>query len=314
MSIKRIFPLILTISITSLVILFTAYNNYSKHTINTQIINQVNSEKFLNSDITNYSNETKILTPINFTTSSQFDNSYQISIDNIQNGKLSKKTIEQNIYHTYSFDATLEFSKNDTNYIKTINSNIIVEKVNNKFIIKSIDDLKQDIIKELMAVKNENSEDISKELSDISLIYQNDELDIQLNYPNYYTYNTNIIFNDSNNSTEHTASFYMNDDKTSNYILLSMQTNCIQETSEIIDDFITQNYSLITSDFITPNNISFTVLTQNFTQDFKEVTEIVFIAKNDYKTIDELVITVKIDTAELSKKQSEIEEIIKSIK
>lgn len=312
MSRKKLIPVLSAISISALIILIASYSNHTKQEINNQIIYQVNSNNFLNDNIHLNTQDTKVLTPLYSAETVNLDDSYFINITEIRNGKLTKKEIEQSLYHTYSFDAKLQLSKDGTNHNKEISSSVIVEKNNSDFVIKSTDDLKQDIMKEIMAIKNENSEDISKELSNISLIYQNEELDIQLNYPDYYTYTNNV--NNEKKAIENTVSFYMDSDKTSNYILLSMYTDSSLNHNEITAELLKQNYSLIKDNFTTPQGIKFSVLTQNFTQDLKDVTEMVFIAQNDYKAIEQMIITVKIDSNMLSNKQSEIEEIIKSIK
>lgn len=309
---KKLIPALSVISASALIILIASYSNHTKQEINNQIIYQVNSNNFLNDNIPLTTKDTKVLTPLYSTETVDLDDSYFINITEIRNGKLTKKEIEQSLYHTYSFNAKLQLSKDGTNHKKEISSSVIVEKNNSDFIIKSTDDLKQDIMKEIMAIKNENSEDISRELSNISLVYHNEELDIQLNYPDYYTYTNNI--NHNNKSVENTVSFYMDSDKTSNYILLSMNSDSSQNHNEIISELLKQNYSLIKNNYTTPQGIKFSILTQNFTQDLKDVTEMVFISENDYKTIDQMIITVKIDSDKLSNKQSEIEEIIKSIK
>lgn len=309
---KKLIPVLSVISASALIILIASYCNHTKQEINNQIIYQVNSNNFLNDNIPVTTNDSKVLTPLYSTETVNLDDSYFISITEIRNGKLAKKEIEQSLYHTYSFNAKLQLSKDGTNHKKEISSSVIVEKNNSDFIIKSTDDLKQDIMKEIMAIKNENSEDISRELSNISLVYHNEELDIQLNYPDYYTYTNNINYN--NKAVENTVSFYMDSDKTSNYILLSMNSHSSQNHNEIISELLKQNYSLIKNNYTTPQGIKFSILTQNFTQDLKDVTEMVFISENDYKTIDQMIITIKIDSDKLSNKQSEIEEIIKSIK
>lgn len=309
---KKLIPVLSVISASALIILIASYSNHTKQEINNQIIYQVNSNNFLNDNIPVTTKDSKVLTPLYSTETVNLDDSYFISITEIRNGKLAKKEIEQSLYYTYSFNAKLQLSKDGTNHKKEISSSVIVEKNNSDFIIKSTDDLKQDIMKEIMAIKNENSEDISRELSNISLVYHNEELDIQLNYPDYYTYTNNI--NHNNKAVENTVSFYMDSDKTSNYILLSMNSHSSQNHNEIISELLKQNYSLIKNNYTTPQGIKFSILTQNFTQDLKDVTEMVFISENDYKTIDQMIITIKIDSDKLSNKQSEIEEIIKSIK
>ena len=306
--ISLLFTFIIIISISTL----SFYRKALKENLNDEIIYQVNSNSFLTSEFTQEEETVTILTPKTISVETSIDSSFEVSIKEINNGKFAKKIIEHETYYEYSFEASLVLIKNNVEYLKNIHSSVIVEKVRQIYNLKSTDDLKQEISKEIMEIKSSNSEDISKELNDISLLYQNDALNIQLSYPNYYTYTTNLIYN-SNDDIENTVSFYMDDDKKSNYMLVSFHSNYELTPEDIVDEFLEKNYSLSKDAFITTQNLEFSVLTQQFNQD-KDITEIVFVSKSSYKSIDQILITVKVNSTLLSSKQSELEEMIKSIK
>jgi len=282
----------------------------TKEKINNSIIKHVNSTDILNKNITHDNTELKML--INTSLDNDTSNSYYVQINDIFNGSLKKIMIENSVYYKYTFTANITLITDDSEYNTNVQSSIILEKVSNEYVIKSLDDFKQDISKQILTVKTKNSEDISKELSDISLIYQNENLDIQLHYPDYYTYTNNPINNP--NETSDTISFYMDTDKTNNYCLITMSTLKNQSTSETIDDLLQQNYSLEENKFTTPQGLTFHVLKQNFKQDFNDIIETIYILDGDYKHIHDMCITVKINSIEEKTKITEVEEIIKSIK
>lgn len=307
---KILLPICTVIAITSLSFITISTLHTTKEKINTQIINNVNSTDILNSNITNNNPELKLLTSTNLDNDN--NDSYYVQINDISNGSLKRIIIENSVYYKYVFDANVTLTKDDSKINTSFQTSVILEKSSNEYIIKSLDDFKQDVSKELLTFKNNNSEDISKELNDLSLVYQNDNLDIQMHYPDYYTYSNNPI-NDSTEISD-TVSFYMDEDKTNNYVLITMSTSKNKSTTEIINELLKQNYCLEESKFTTPQGLSFNVLKQIFKQDSNDITERVYILEDNYKNINDMIITVKINSNDEKNKITEVEELIKSIK
>lgn len=307
---KRILiPSIAALVATSLV-MYQVYNlNITKETIKKQVITEINTKE---NEKSNYITVPKLANQINSNRMIGLDTSYLISINTIYNEKLRKTEIDGSNYLSYNFDAEVTFSKNKKTYTRTINSSVIVEKENNSVQIKSVDDLEQDLIKALIQIKKENSEDFSEELNTISLVYQNEELGVQINYPDYYTYST--LKTQNENSIEYNVSFYMDNDKSSNYIQFLMLSDDSRTRANYIEELKKQGYTLKEKKLTAPNNIEFSILTQSFTQNLKDVTEIIYVSNSKYKDIDNLIITAKLDSSLLKTRESEIEEIIKSLK
>lgn len=303
---KKKLILIILVVLLFIITSFFLYLNKTKDKINFQIINTVNSIDILNSNITLNNPDLKLLNNTDILDSTE--NLYTVKINNILNGNFNKVTIENSVYYKYSFNANIIISKENKNNTLKINSSVILEKKDDFYIIKSLDDLKQDISKEILKIKNENSEDISKEMSDISLIYQNENLDISINYPIYYSYNSNPTIHDE--SITDNVSFYMDADKTINYISIEMSTSNKSSTNKTIDTLLNQNYELEEELFITPQGLEFKVLTQTFKQNFNEVIEKIYILQNNYKSLENITITVKVDS---NNKITVAEELIKSI-
>lgn len=307
---KILLPICTVVAITSLSFITMSTLHTTKEKINTQIINNVNSTDILNENITNNDPDLKLLTSAS--PDNNNNDSYYVQINNISNGSLKKIIIEDSVYYKYVFDANITLTKDDSKINTSFQTSVILEKSSNEYIIKSLDDFKQDVSKELLTLKNNNSEDISKELNDLSLVYQNDNLDIQMNYPYYYTYTNNPV-NDSSEISD-TISFYMDEDKTNNYVLITMSTVKNKSTTEIINELLKQNYSLEESKFTTPQGLSFNVLKQVFKQDSNDIVETIYILEGEYKNITDMSITVKINSTDEKNKITEVEEIIKSIK
>lgn len=307
---KILLPICTVVAITSLSFITMSTLHTTKEKINTQIINNVNSTDILNENITNNDPDLKLLTSAS--PDNNNNDSYYVQINNISNGSLKKIIIEDSVYYKYVFDANITLTKDDSKINTSFQTSVILEKSSNEYIIKSLDDFKQDVSKELLTLKNNNSEDISKELNDLSLVYQNDNLDIQMNYPYYYTYTNNPV-NDSSEISD-TISFYMDEDKTNNYVLITISTVKNKSTTEIINELLKQNYSLEESKFTTPQGLSFNVLKQVFKQDSNDIVETIYILEGEYKNITDMSITVKINSTDEKNKITEVEEIIKSIK
>lgn len=307
---KILLPLFTVITITSLSFITILNLHTTKEKINTQIINNVNSTDILNENITNNNPELKLLTDTSLNNDNS--NSYYVKINDISNGSLKRTIIENSVYYKYIFDANITLTKGEAEFNTSFQTSVILEKSSNQYIVKSLDDFKQDVSKKILTFKNNNSEDISKELSDISLVYQNDNLDIQIHYPDYYTYTNNPI--NSSTETSDTVSFYMDEDKTNNYVLITMSTSKNKSTSETIDELLQQNYSLEENKFVTPQGLKFKVLKQKFKQDFNDIIETIYILDGEYKNINNMYITVKINSTDEKNKITEVEEIIKSIK
>lgn len=306
---KILIPCIAALATTSIIFYQVHRTNVIKDTLKKQVIEEINSSVQTKKDSNVISN---INNQIDLKRITSLDSSYSININQIYNEKLQKTKIADSNYLSYSFDAKVSFSKNNKIYNKVINSSVIVDNVNNVFEIKSIDDLEQDLLKCLIQIKKENSEDFSEELNTISLIYQNEELDIQINYPDYYTYNAFKTNNDDN--TEYNVSFYMDNEKTSNYIQFVMLSNNVGKNINYIDKLKKQGYELLENEITTQGGVTFSVLTQSFIQNFKDITEIMYVSHSDYKNIDDLIVTAKLDSSIVKSKQSEVEEIIKSLK
>lgn len=306
---KILIPCIAALATTSIIFYQVHKTNVIKDTLKKQVIEEINASVQTKKDSNVISN---INNQIDLKRITSLDSSYAININQIYNEKLQKTKIADSKYLSYSFDAKVSFSKNNKIYNKIINSSVIVDNVNNVFVIKSIDDLEQDLLKCLIQIKKENSEDFSEELNTISLIYQNEELDIQINYPDYYTYNAFKTNNDDN--TEYNVSFYMDNEKTSNYIQFVMLSNNVEKNINYIDELKKQGYELLENEITTQGGVTFSVLTQSFIQNFKDITEIMYVSHSGYKNIDNLIITAKLDSSIVKSKQSEVEEIIKSLK
>lgn len=306
---KILIPCMAALATTSIIFYQVHRTNIIKDTLKKQVIEEINTNVQTKTDSNVIS---KINNQIDLKRITNLDSSYSISINQIYNEKLQKTKIADSNYLSYSFDAKVSFSKNNKIYNKIINSNVIVDNINNVFEIKSIDDLEQDLLKCLIQIKKENSEDFSEELNTISLIYQNEELDIQINYPDYYTYNAFKTNNDDN--TEYNVSFYMDNDKTSNYIQFVMLSNNLEKNINYIDELKKQGYELLENEITTQGDVTFSVLTQSFIQNLKDITEIMYVSHSGYKNIDDLIITAKLDSSIVKSKQSEVEEIIKSLK
>lgn len=308
---------------TSLIVLSISHRVQTKNKINNALTEYIDFNEILTTQTSPTNPNSKILIPkqstdensdISLASPASFteNDSYTISIDNIIHGKIAKEKIDDSIYYNYSFNADLILHRNGNEFKTNIQSKVVLEKENFGFKIKSVDDLKQDLLKKVVAFKNYNSEDISKELTELSLIYQSKELDIQLSYPEYYSYSNNPIV--ENGSMKDTISFYMDDDKTNNYVVVSLDNKSNFNPELTINKLIKQNYSLISDKFETPYGIDFTVLSQNFTQDSKEITEQVYISNSPYNSIGKIIVTAKMESSILKNKINEIEEIIKSIK
>lgn len=299
--------------IPSIVLLTTtycfAYNTYTKTQIKDEIRNQI-LETVDSNNLSTSNYQTKKTTQLHFD-ENESNESYLISIENIYNEKLGKETIDGSTYISYNFDANVVFSKNSSKYAKTIKSKVIFEKDKNSINIKSTDDLEDELLKSLIQIKKENDEDFSEELNNISLLYQNEELDIRVNYPDYYTYSTSKTQNDD--ATEHNVSFYMDENKLSNYIQMLMISSDTKKSNYYKQELENQGYISEKSNLTTNKDLNFSIFTQTFTQNFKDITEIIYISNSKYKDIDNIIITAKVDSDLLSKKKSEIEEIIKSI-
>lgn len=305
---KRILiPSITALAITSLFSYQLHRTNIIKDGIKNQVIVEMNSIKNeKKSEVATFSNTQTINRTVNI------DNSYSFKINNIYNDKLFKINVEGTSYLNYTFDADISFSKNQKNYNRTINSNVIVNKINDKLEIKSIDDLEEDLIKALIKIKKENLEDISEELTNISLIYQNEDLDIQIKYPDYYTYNS--LKTEREDGTEYNVSFYLDNNKTSNYIQFTILSKNSNKKSSHLETLLEQGYELQDRKLLNPNGIEFSILTQSFTQNFKDITEIIYLSNDSYKDINSLIVTVKLDSSLLKTRSIEIEELIKSFK
>lgn len=312
---KRILiPIIAVLSVASLSSYGICKTNAIKDVIKNQVLNEINNSQINNEESQNNQAITAsaLSNQLQSSRMISLDSSYKINVDNIYNEKLSKKKIDNNNYLNYTFDAEISFSKNKKTYKKIINSSVIVEKTDGAIKIKSIYELEQSLIETLIKIKKENFEDISEELSNISLIYQNEELDIQISYPNYYTYNA--LKTDNENSIEHNVSFYIDNNKTSNYIQFAMLQKKSKENENYIDKLKSQGYTLKKNTLLNPNGLEFTILTQSFTQNYKDITEIIYVSNSKYKDIESIIITAKLDSALLQSRKSEIEELIKSLK
>lgn len=298
---------IICIILVLIIILSIIKTHKTKEQINLQIINIVNSTDILNTNITHTNPDLKLLNSIDNNT----QDTYNVNVNDILNGKLKKIVIENSIYYKYTFTAFIGLEKNNQENIFRINSSVILEKKDKFYDIKSLDDFKQDVSKEILKIKNKNSEDISKELNDISLIYRNEKLDVNINYPEYYSYNS-VPMNNNNTITD-TISFYMTNEKTVNYVLISMSNSKDISIEEYIETLLKQNYTLEEDLFTTPQGLNFKVLTQNFKQNSSEIIEKIYLLDNSYKNLNTVNITVKIDSKNQKRKLTEAEEIIKSI-
>lgn len=298
---------IICIILVLIIILSIIKTHKTKEQINLQIINIVNSTDILNTNITHTNPDLKLLNSIDNNT----QDTYNVNVNDILNGKLKKIVIENSIYYKYTFTAFIGLEKNNQENIFRINSSVILEKKDKFYDIKSLDDFKQDVSKEILKIKNKNSEDISKELNDISLIYRNEKLDVNINYPEYYSY-TSVPMNNNNTITD-TISFYMTNEKTVNYVLISMSNSKDISIEEYIETLLKQNYTLEEDLFTTPQGLNFKVLTQNFKQNSSEIIEKIYLLDNSYKNLNTVNITVKIDSKNQKRKLTEAEEIIKSI-
>lgn len=304
------------LSITLIVTAFTAiglssiYKVNITSNINKSISEQVKSDGFLNSESISDTTENKILTT---TSTDEINQSYTIKLRNISNEKILKSATDDSTYYTYTFSCDLILTKDNISHSIEFSSSVLLTKSNLSFDIVSTENLKQDILKEILLINNSISEDTPIELNNTSLVYQNEALDIKIDYPDYWTYTNNN--NTIDNITKDNISFYFNEDKTSNYMLVSLSTNPEFDKDSIISELTKQNYTQHNNLFINDNGISFAVLEQTFIKDSTESKEIVFIATNKYKSVNELIVTVKINsTNSTSNILNEIKNTLNSIR
>lgn len=304
------------LSITLIATAFTAiglssiYKVNITSNINKSISEQVKSDGFLNSESISDTTENKILTT---TSTDEINQSYTIKLRNISNEKILKSATDDSTYYTYTFSCDLILTKDNISHSIEFSSSVLLTKSNLSFDIVSTENLKQDILKEILLINNSISEDTPIELNNTSLVYQNEALDIKIDYPDYWTYTNNN--NTIDNITKDNISFYFNEDKTSNYMLVSLSTNPEFDKDSIISELTKQNYTQHNNLFINDNGISFAVLEQTFIKDSTESKEIVFIATNKYKSVNELIVTVKINsTNSTSNILNEIKNTLNSIR
>ena len=277
--------------------------------INKNISEEVQSEDFLNSENTDDSTPMKILTT---TSTDEINQSYKIKLRNISKEKLSKSPTNDSTHYTYTFSGDLILTKDNISHSVEFSSSVLLKKSNLSFEILSVEDLKQDILKEILLINNNISEDTPAELNNTSLVYQNEALDIKIDYPDYWTYTNNQ--NTVDNIVNDNISFYFNEDKTSNYMLISLSTNPEFDKDILISELTKQNYNQANKLFVNNNGISFVVLDQTFIKDSTESKEIVFIATDKYKSVNKLIVTVKINsTNSTSNILNEIKSALNSI-
>ena len=306
------------ILISTLAIILCAITIYAIHSkkyedINETIKTYVNTNDILytESPVTN-TEDNIVYTPEN--TRSVDDNSYTVEIKSIRKKKINKYVENGDKYYKYTFKATIAIKNGDTiQATKTVNSHVIIKKEQKNFLITSYDDLKQDISKEIIKVKEANSEDITKEFDNISLLYENEELDITISYPDTYTYINNDF---DNNDVKDNISFYFDEhqNKSDNYlnILLDKTNNEDDETS--LEYYLEQGY-VEEESLETYSNITFRVATQSFyKENDSHVIERIYISDEPYKELKYIKAVARATEENLTKNQIQIEEIIKSIK
>ena len=97
-------------------------------------------------------------------------------------------------------------------------------------------------------------------------------------------------------------------------MLISLSTNPEFDKDILISELIKQNYNKANELFVNNNGISFVVLDQTFIKDSTESKEIVFIATDKYKSLNKLIVTVKINsTNSTSNILNEIKSALNSI-
>lgn len=276
--------------------------------INNSISEQVKSSDFLNSETTINSSQAKILTT---TSTEEINESYKIKLSNISNGKLYKSSDDNPTHYIYEFDSNLILTNGNISNSIEFSSSVLLNKSNFSFEILSTDDLKQDILKEILLIDNSLSENTPVAIANTSLVYQNEALDIKIDYPDYWTYTNNQ--NSSDTVINDNISFYFNEDKSSNYMLVSLSTNPEFNKESVISELTKQNYAQSDDLFINSNGISFVVLEQTFIKDSIEYKEFVYISTKKYKSINEFIITIKIDSTNDVHVVNEIKRALDSI-
>lgn len=278
--------------------------------INNTILDYVDSNDILNNIDTSDDNTAIILK-----TSEDLKtiNDYQVKIIDIDKVDLNKIHDEESIYYEYKFKANVLLENNSNKVNTTINSCMVLEKINGVFSIKSIDDFKSDINKELLAIKKNTNEDISLELASTSLVYTNDILNISLKYPDRYMLTTNSTKKD-NNSIKETITFYTSEnDKTLNYFTFAFEEKSENSMNKLSQDYISQGYIKSECNYKTLNGTSFTLFEQDFKENNQDIREYILVSNTAFKEIERITIKARIHHSEITNLADELSEIIKSI-
>lgn len=322
---KKLSLLILPITLSiCFIVSVTIKNNYDYNKINNTIKSHINSSNIMNeNDINILSNpDAKILTPVTLEEKDAKENTndinnehYEVKINSINNEKLSKNKDSHTGYYTYQFIANVTLKKDNHSFKTNIDSSVILEKSENGYTIKSTDDFKQDVSKAIISFKKDTEEDIYPELSNLSLLYQNDKIDISIHYPDYYTYSNNETYSKGDIFSD-TVTFYPSTERKDNYIQIYLQKNKESVPKKSIDDYIKNGYTFSNETYSTNNGLKFDILKQTFIENNNTpIIEQVYISQKPYsdKNIGKIIITVRISEDLIADKQKEIDEIIKSI-
>lgn len=288
----------------------TGTNNFYEFRVNNELSKQVNSQEFFNKDFIHTPQQAKVLVTAS---TEELLGSYEIELTDVKNKDLYTKTIDGTQCYIYAFNSKLKLTRSGKAYLVDFSSSIILNKSKLSFNIISTENLKQDILKEILLLENSVNDKNNVSSDKAYLVYQNESLDIKIDYPDYWSYTNNQ--NTSNNTVTDTVSFYIGDDKTSDYVRISLSTNSRTTPDSVITKLTKQNYKQSNNSFINISGIEFAILEQTFNKNSVESKEMVYISKNKYKSIGLLVVTVKLSANHNTPDvQSDIKNVLNSIR
>lgn len=237
---------------------------------------------------------------------------YTVKVNSIEDSYFSVENRDDKVYYIYKFIAIVEFKKDDISIKKNISSEAIFLKTDKENSLQFPDDFQKKISDVIVELKKENNEEVPVELDSNSLVYTNKTFKFSLNYPESYTYIQNEGYQNDEGKYL-TLTFYLTDDKTTDYIRIYLQQNKISNKNTLINEHKSKGYTVLQDNYKINNDINFTLMTQDFKSNGNVSTENIYILNNDIDDIGSIIITTRLLSDNDDKTKKDIEEMLKSL-
>lgn len=237
---------------------------------------------------------------------------YTVKVNSIEDSYFSVENRDDKVYYIYKFIAIVEFKKDDISIKKNISSEAIFLKTDKENSLQFPDDFQKKISDVIVELKKENNEEVPVELDSNSLVYTNKTFKFSLNYPESYTYIQNEGYQNDEGKYL-TLTFYLTDDKTTDYIRIYLQQNKISNKNTLINEHKSKGYTVLQDNYKINNEINFTLMTQDFKSNGNVSTENIYILNNDIDDIGSIIITTRLLSDNDDKTKKDIEEMLKSL-